>query len=118
MQEAAADLAKEVPYEKASKLFAKLSGISMSDHLMHEVTNTAGEGLSVLDVSPTPEEIAARIQEVSVGKKWRPIMVLGIDGADDQRVPKEVALDVRSSAPNVGNGKENGVKQRDSVCIL
>jgi len=86
IQEAAADLAKEVPYEKASMLFEKLSGIPMSDHLMHDVTNAVGDGLDVLDVSPTLEEIKARIhevsQEVSVGRKWRPIMVLGIDGSD------------------------------------
>jgi hypothetical protein len=82
VQEAAADLAKEVPYEKASRLFTKLSGVSMSDHVMHEVANATGDELSVLDVSPTADEIAARIQEVAQGKKWRPIMVLGIDGAD------------------------------------
>jgi len=82
VQEAATDLAKEVPYEKASRLFTKLSGIGMSDHVMHEVANTAGDDLSVLDVSPTRDEIVERIQEVAQGKKWRPIMVLGIDGAD------------------------------------
>jgi hypothetical protein len=82
VQEASADLAKEVPYEKASMLFEKLSGVSMSDHLMHEVTNSVGDELNVLDVSPTPDEIASRIQEVSAGRKWRPIMVLGIDGSD------------------------------------
>jgi hypothetical protein len=78
VQEAAADLAKEVPYEKASRLFTKLSGVSMSDHVMHEVANAAGDDLSVLDVSPTRDEIAERIQEVAQGKKWRPIMVLAI----------------------------------------
>jgi len=82
IQEAATDLAKEVPYEKASKLFTELSGIPISDHLMHEVANAAGDDLNVLDVSPTPDEIAAKIREVSQGKVWRPIMVLGIDGAD------------------------------------
>lgn len=82
VQEAATDLAKEVPYEKASGLFTKLSGVSMSDHVMHDVANAAGDDLSVLDVSPTRDEIVERIQEVAVGKKWRPIMVLGIDGAD------------------------------------
>lgn len=82
MQEAAVDLAKEVPYEKASELFEKLSGVSMSDHVMHEVANAVGDELSVLDVSPTSDEIASRIREVSSGKKWRPIMVLAIDGAD------------------------------------
>jgi len=29
--------------EKASMLFEKLSGVPMSDHLMHEVTNTVGD---------------------------------------------------------------------------
>ncbi|MFC1719100.1 UPF0236 family transposase-like protein [Candidatus Poribacteria bacterium] len=82
MQEAATELAKEVPYEKASRLFTKLSGVSMSDHVMHEVANSAGDELSVLDVSPTRDEIAERIHEVAQGKQWRPIMVLAIDGAD------------------------------------
>jgi len=82
VQEAATDLAKEVPYEKASQLFTKLSGIGMSDHVMHDVANAAGDDLSVLDVSPTREEIVERIQAVAQGKKWRPIMVLGMDGAD------------------------------------
>jgi len=82
VQEAGTDLAKEVPYEKASQLFTKLSGIGMSDHVMHDVANAAGDDLSVLDVSPTRDEIVERIQEVAQGKKWRPIMVLGMDGAD------------------------------------
>jgi hypothetical protein len=82
VQEAATDLAKEVPYEKASQLFTKLSGIGMSDHAMHDVANAAGDDLSVLDVSPTRDEIVERIQELAQGKKWRPIMVLGMDGAD------------------------------------
>ncbi len=98
MQEAAADLAKEVPYEKASKLFTKLSGVSMSDHLMHEVANAAGDGLSVLDVSPTRDEIEERIQEVAQGKKWRPIMVLAIDGADVATRPE--------SAKGKGRGRK------------
>ncbi|MFC1715866.1 ISKra4 family transposase [Candidatus Poribacteria bacterium] len=82
VQEAATELAKEVPYQKASRLFTKLSGVSMSDHVMHDVVNAAGDDLSVLDVSPTRDEILGRIHEVAQGKKWRPIMVLGIDGAD------------------------------------
>ena len=82
VQEASTQLAKEVPYEKASRLFTKLSGVPLSDHAMHEVANAAGDELNVLDVSPTANEIAEKIQEVAQGKKWRPIMVLGIDGAD------------------------------------
>ena len=98
MQEAATDLAKEVAYEKASSLFTKLSGVSMSDHVMHEVANATGDDLSVLDVSPTRDEIVERIQEVAQGKKWRPIMVLGIDGADVATRPE--------SAKGSGRGRK------------
>jgi hypothetical protein len=98
VQEAATDLAKEVPYEKASRLFRKLSGVSMSDHVMHEVSNAAGDDLSVLDVSPTRDEIVERIQEVGQGKKWRPIMVLAIDGADVATRPE--------SAKGSGRGRK------------
>jgi hypothetical protein len=75
VQEAAADLAKEVPYEKASRLFTKLSGVSMSDHVMHDVANAAGDEL-------TPYYIPSMIHKVSGRKKLPPIMVLAIDGAD------------------------------------
>ena len=98
VQEAATDLSKEVPYEKASKLFTKLSGISVSDHVMHEVASAVGDDVSVLDVSPTPDEIVERIHEVSQGKKWRPIMVLGIDGADVATRPE--------SAKGSGRGRK------------
>ena len=39
IQEAAADLAKEVPYEKASSLFVKLSGVPISDHVIDIIGN-------------------------------------------------------------------------------
>lgn len=97
IQEAATDLVKEVPYEKASQLFEKLSGIPMSDHLMHQVANAVGD---VLDVSPTAEEIRRRIQELSVGRKWRPIMVLGIDGAAVATRPES------AKGPSPGRKKE------------
>jgi hypothetical protein len=45
------------------------------------VVEDVGEGLGVLDVSPTREEISGRVAEVSQGKKWRPVLVLAIDGA-------------------------------------
>jgi hypothetical protein len=35
----------------------------------------------VLEVSPTAADIAHRVAEMAAGKRWRPILVLGIDGA-------------------------------------
>jgi hypothetical protein len=82
MQKAAASLAVEVPYKRASTLFGELTGLSFSDHIAHEVVGEIAEGLTVLSVSPTAEEIGQRIAQVAKGRKWRPIVVLAIDGAD------------------------------------
>jgi hypothetical protein len=81
IQKAAAKLAAEVPYEKAQELFKELTGLSLSDHTAHEVVEEVGGGLGVLDVSPSTQEVSERVAEVAKGRKWRPVMVLAIDGA-------------------------------------
>jgi hypothetical protein len=48
---------------------------------MHTFTNHVAEGLTVLDVAPSRDEIARRIAEVATGRWRRPVLVLGIDGA-------------------------------------
>jgi hypothetical protein len=48
---------------------------------MYTLTNQAAEGLTVLDVEPSHEEIERRGAQVVVGQWRRPVVVLGIDGA-------------------------------------
>ena len=74
MQEAGANVGAELPYNKAQEIFEKLTGLSMSDHTMHDIVD-------VLDIAPSAEEIEEKVGRVAKGKKWRPIMVLTIDGA-------------------------------------
>lgn len=81
VQQAAVELAIELPYEEASKSFGRLSGVSVSSERMHALTNQAAEGLSVLDVAPSREEIDRRVAQVAAGRFRRPVLVLGIDGA-------------------------------------
>jgi hypothetical protein len=81
VQKAAARVVIELPYGEAQRLFGDLTGVDMSSERMHTVTNQAAEGLTVLDVAPSREEIARRIAEVAAGKPRRPVVVLGIDGA-------------------------------------
>jgi len=81
VQQAAADLATELPYDTASTVFGHLSGLTVSSERMHTLTNQAAEGLSVLDVAPTRDEIDQRIAQVAAGRWRRPVLVLGIDGA-------------------------------------
>jgi len=81
VQQATADLVTELPYETASTMFGNLSGIAVSSERMHTLATQAAEGLTVLDVAPSREEIERRIAEVAQGRFRRPVLVLGIDGA-------------------------------------
>lgn len=82
VQEAATELALEMPYERAMQVLSKWTDASASDCTLHDLVQDFGARLTVLDVSPTREEVQARIAEVGTGRKWKPIMVLAIDGAD------------------------------------
>ena len=81
VQQAAVDLATEVPYETASLLFGRLSGIPVSSERRHTFTDQVAEGLSVVEVAPSREEIVQRVGRVAAGRFRRPVLVLGIDGA-------------------------------------
>jgi hypothetical protein len=104
IQEAGAKLAAEVPFETAQELFSQLTGLSLSDHTNHEVVGEVGQGLGVLEVSPTAEEIAQRVALVVQGKKHLPIMVLAIDGAHVPTRPAE--------AKGPGKGKKRRRSRR------
>jgi Uncharacterised protein family (UPF0236) len=82
VQKAAVKLTKELPYETACELFEELTGLPLSAHTAHEVTQEVAMGLGVLQVAPTHADVAARIAAVATGQTWRPILVLAIDGAD------------------------------------
>jgi Uncharacterised protein family (UPF0236) len=81
VQQAAAELAIELPYETASTLLGRLSGLSVSSERLHTLTNQAAEGLRVLDVAPSRDAIDQRVAQVAAGRFRRPVLVLGMDGA-------------------------------------
>ena len=81
MHKAAAQLVTEVPYDTAQTLFRDLTGVPFGSERMHTVTNQVAEGLTVLDVAPSREEIERRVAAVAAGRWRRPVVVLGIDGA-------------------------------------
>ena len=81
VQQAAAQVATEMPYEEAHTLFSDLTGVPLGSERRHTFVHQAAEELSVLDVAPSRQEIAQRIEEMAVGCFRRPVLVLGIDGA-------------------------------------
>jgi hypothetical protein len=82
VQKAAVQLTKELPYETACELFEELTGLPLSAHTAHEMTQAVAAGVTVVDVAPSREEILAKVAAVAEGQPWRPILVLAIDGAD------------------------------------
>ena len=80
VQKAAARVVIEMPYDEGQTLFGDLTGVGMGSERMHTLTNQAAEGLTVLDVAPSRDEIERRIALVA-GRFRRPVLVLGIDGA-------------------------------------
>ncbi len=89
LQQLAAEISTELPYETAAEMFKRLTGHSFSSDSMHDVTNEVGDNLSVLDVAPSVEEIEAKVEKQKAEKSWRPIMVLAIDGAMVPTRPEE-----------------------------
>ena len=81
MQKAAANLVTEVPYDTAQALFGDLTGVPFGSERMHTVANQVAEGLTVLEVAPSREEITRRVAAFAAGRWRRPVVVLGIDGA-------------------------------------
>ena len=81
VQKAAAQLAIEMPYEEAQTLFSDLTGVKLGSERLHTFTHRAAEGLTVLDVAPSRDDIEHRMEEMAAGRFRRPVLVLGIDGA-------------------------------------
>jgi hypothetical protein len=81
VQQAAVDLATALPDETAATLLGYLSGITVSSERMQTGTHRTAEGLSVVAVAPSRDEMAQRVAQGAAGRFRRPVLVLGIDGA-------------------------------------
>jgi hypothetical protein len=88
VQEVEAWLSSETPYETASETYQRTTGMTLSEHHMHETTNAIGQGLDILDVCPSREEILKKIQELSKDMYRRPIIMLALDGAHGPMRPE------------------------------
>jgi len=100
VHKAAARLTAEVPYETAQELFEELTGVALSTERRPELTNSMAEGLGVLEVAPTRQEIEAKVAHVAQGRRGRPILVWAIAGV---HVP---------TRPEAAKGRRPGRKQK------
>lgn len=81
-------LATEVSYEVASETFRRCTGQEVSEHSLHESVNRVAEELSILDVCPSKAEVEEKIARIGEGKRWRPVMMMTLDGAQEPVRPE------------------------------
>jgi hypothetical protein len=103
LQRAAAELFTEVPFARASQIFARLTGIPMTDHCMQEVATKMGEAADVVRVLPSRQQVEAIIEQAGNGRVWRPVLVVAADGA---MVPTRPTAQSRDEKRGTGEWKE------------
>jgi hypothetical protein len=81
MQEKMLRMGMESPYAISAELFKELTGISPSNHCLHDTLNRIGAVAPIEEVIPTTEEIACRIQAAKSADDERPVLVVASDGA-------------------------------------
>ena len=87
---------------------------------MHTLTNHVGTGLTVLDVTPSRQEIERRIAAVSAGRLRRPVLVLGIDGADVPTRPDSALGALRGAQGQAGQAGAvaGAMARREGLSLL
>ena len=81
LQSLASEFMAEMPFERASDLFEKATGVSFTDSRMHSLFASFAGQADLEDVVPSEEEIDNRINQVKGQEKKRPILVVASDGA-------------------------------------
>ena len=81
VQQAAAQMAIEMPSEEAPTLGSALTGVALGGGRHHTFVPQAAEGLTVLDVALSRDALARRLEAMATGRVRRPVVGLGIDGA-------------------------------------
>jgi hypothetical protein len=88
VQELEAWLASDMTFDKAGETYQKFTGEKLSADHVHETANKIAKHFDILDVCPSRDEIAVKIEQLSRGKTWRPVMMLAIDGAKEPTRPE------------------------------
>ena len=88
LQKLALEFLADLPFERASELFFKSTGLSFSDHQMHDLFAQFAEEATAEAVIPSAAEIERRIDTVKGKGRRRPVLVAATDGAHTPTRPR------------------------------
>jgi hypothetical protein len=82
VQEEIVRLSADLPFERSTAHFERLTGVGLSAHLAHDKLGEVGQYATLGEVIPSAEQIERRIAEVAKGRRRsRPVLVVAVDGA-------------------------------------
>lgn len=103
LQRVAVELFTEVPFERASQICERLTGIKMTDHCMQDMAAEMGEAADNVRILPSRNKVEEIIERAGNGRVWRPVLVVAADGAD---VPTRPQAQRGSEKRGAGEWKE------------
>ena len=81
LQKNIAKIASSVPFAEAAEIINDTYGINISPDAIHKMTNELGTYAYLEEIAPEPNVVHSIIDEISQGKKRRPVLVFTADGA-------------------------------------
>jgi len=89
-------LGADLPFQRASDHFRRLSGVEALNHFAHETLNALGTQACLDSVIPTREEIEQRIVQARGSARSRAVLVVASDGAHTPTRPAGKRKDKRA----------------------
>lgn len=81
VQKIAARMAASETFEETAEMLNSIYDFGITPDTVHSLTNDLAQGVKLTEITPTREEILARIEKISKDKKRRPVFVFAADGA-------------------------------------
>jgi len=81
LQKNIAKIASSVPFSEAAEIINDTYGYKITPDAIHQMTNELGAHAQLEELAPVASNIHSVIDEISQGKKQRPVLVFTADGA-------------------------------------
>ncbi len=81
VQKVAAKIASTAPFAETAEILGDLYGIDISPDAVHALTSELADFSHVREFAPDPDAIREIVDEITYGKKRRPVLVVAADGA-------------------------------------
>lgn len=81
VQKIAARMAASETFEETAEMLNSIYNFGITPDTVHSLTNDLADEVKLTEITPSREEILAKIEKISKGKRRRPVFVFAADGA-------------------------------------